>query len=128
MERFEATVPPTYFRNARAAILVYAIDNQESINNITHWGESMSTQRLGKTDMFRVLVGNKSDLQREVRAQRGRDTADACDIDKTLFFEVSAKTGEGVEEMFTAVAKRMNQRPGSQKRSLPRQQDRPCPC
>ena len=113
MERFEATVPPTYFRNAKAVILVYAINNAESIGNITHWAESMSYQRLGSTSqsLVRALVGNKLDLDelgaRQVMRNRGENTAENCEISEDMFFEVSAKTGQGVDEMFAAVARRI---------------------
>ena len=117
MERFEATVPPTYFRNAKAVILVYAINDQESINNIIHWAESLAPQRLGDMSqkLIRALVGNKVDLEDErvVQKKRGSDTAELCEIDKEMFFEVSAKTGMGVNEMFAAVAQMIKQPGGS---------------
>ena len=104
MERFEATVPPTYFRNARAVIFVYAVNNQESIDNIIHWTESVSYQRLGDMSqtLIRALVANKIDLEDEriVEKERGLNTAERCEIDKEMYFEVSAKSGEGVDEMF----------------------------
>ncbi len=131
MERFEATVPPTYFRNARAAILVYSIDNRESIDNITHWAESMSVQRLGNAVMIRALVGNKVDLtdSRDVKTKRGTDTADACDIDKDLVFEVSAKSGEGVQAMFDTIARKMNKLERNRSRStMPQKEDSKCSC
>ena len=113
MERFEATVPPTYFRNAKAVILVYAINNAESIGNITNWADSMSYQRLGSASqsLVRALVGNKLDLDgsggRQVMRTRGENTAENCEISHDMFFEVSAKTGQGVDEMFAAVARQI---------------------
>lgn len=108
MERFDSTVPPTYFRNAKAVIFVYAIDNQESIDNIPHWNESVSFQRLGihSQKLVKALVANKVDLdgEREVTTRRGQDTADTCEISRELFFELSASTGEGVDDMFTKIA------------------------
>ena len=121
MERYEATVPPTYFRNAKAVILVYAINNTESIDNIIHWAESMSFQRLGNTSqsLVRALVANKLDLDdlepRQVQKSRGKNTAEACEISEDMFFEVSAKTGEGVDEMFAAIARRIKG-PGEQEK------------
>jgi len=116
MERFEATVPPTYFRNARAVIFVYAVNNQESIDNIIHWTESVSYQRLGDMSqtLIRALVANKIDLEDEriVEKERGLNTAERCEIDKEMYFEVSAKSGKGVDEMFNSVA-RMIKRPAS---------------
>ena len=110
MERFDSTVPPTYFRHAKAVIFVYAINSEESIDNIVHWSESIAPQRLGpqRTEMVCALVGNKvDDGNREVTLRRGRDTADVCGFDKDLVFEVSAKTGHGVDEMFDAIADRL---------------------
>ena len=117
MERFEATVPPTYFRNAKAVVFVYAVNNQESIDNIIHWAESVSYQRLGDMSqrLIRALVANKIDLEEDeriVEKKRGLNTAEVCEIDKEMYFEVSAKSGEGVDEMFAAVA-RMIKRPAS---------------
>ena len=113
MERFEATVPPTYFRNARAVIFVYAVNNQESIDNIIHWTESVSYQRLGDMSqtLIRALVANKIDLEDEriVEKERGLNTAERCEIDKEMYFEVSAKSGEGVDEMFNSVARMIKQ-------------------
>lgn len=133
MERFEATVPPTYFRNAKAVILVYAINDQESINNIIHWAESLAPQRLGDMSqkLIRALVGNKIDLEDErvVQKKRGSDTAELCEIDKEMFFEVSAKTGMGVNEMFAAVAQMIKQPGGSRgtaTTSLPKPQEKKC--
>ena len=137
MERFEGTVPPTYFRNARAVIIVYAIDNRDSIDNIPHWAESMSIQRLGNMSMelIKVLVGNKLDLDKEgsggraVSKQRGFDTADVCDIDKDMVFEVSAMTGEGVDAMFNTLARKLIQQGVSQTKSpLPQETGRGCSC
>ena len=134
MERFEATVPPTYFRNAKAVIFVYAINDQESINNIIHWSESLAPQRLGDMSqkLIRALVANKIDLpgeERVVTKKRGSDTAENCDIGKEMFFEVSAKTGEGVNEMFAAVAQMIKQPVGSRATataSLPQPQEKKC--
>ena len=134
MERFEATVPPTYFRNAKAVIFVYAINDQESINNIIHWSESLAPQRLGDMSqkLIRALVANKIDLpgeERVVTKKSGSDTAENCDIGKEMFFEVSAKTGEGVNEMFAAVAQMIKQPVGSRATataSLPQPQEKMC--
>ena len=104
MERYEATVPPTYFRNAKAVMFVYSVSESATIDSVPHWSQSVTPVRLGThaEKMVRVLVGNKVDATCNVSSNRGRNTADACNCD--LFFEVSAKTGEGVSEMFTALA------------------------
>ena len=57
-------------------------------------------------------MGNKSDLddEREVNVARAKETAQRSGIDQSMVFEVSAKTGEGVEEMFATIAKAFEER------------------
>ena len=112
MERYEGTVPPSYFRQAKAVIFVYSIDNPETIDNIMHWSDSVSPQRLEfvgtRGEILRVLVGNKSDLEddRQVSTKRGKDTAEALEIGNENFFEISAKSGKGFDELFQFVARK----------------------
>ena len=109
MERFTGTVPPTYFRHAGVVILVYSIDNGESIGNILKtWADNFSPNRLGESSysLTRVLVGNKSDLEeeRDVSHDRAVETARLCEVPPEMVFEMSALTGEGFDELFTKVA------------------------
>ena len=111
VERHTQTMLPTYFRRAKAIILVYSIDSTESFEDVgANWLDnslnSESTARL-------FLVGNKLDLargdgggrsKRRVKPERAVQYALNNDIDRSMVFEVSAKTGENLEEMFTAVA------------------------
>lgn len=109
MERFEGTLPPTYFRNAFSVIFMYAINNSESISSIPSWADSVSVQHIGdqSKNIIKALVGNKSDLddEREVNVTRAKETAQRSEIQESMVFEVSAKTGEGVEEMLATIAK-----------------------
>ena len=116
MERFEGTLPPTYFRNAFSVIFVYAINNSESISSIPSWADSVSVQHIGEQgkNIIKALVGNKCDLEdeREVNKMRAKETAQRSEIGEKMVFEISAKTGDGVEEMFTAIAREFKSRQG----------------
>lgn len=61
----------------------------------------------GAGEIVRVLVGNKVDLEeeKEVSTDRGRQVAENCDIDKGLFFEISALEGTEFDEMFEAIVR-----------------------
>lgn len=61
----------------------------------------------GAGEIVRVLVGNKVDLEedRDVNTEHGRQVAENCDIDKRLFFEISALEGTGFDEMFEAIVR-----------------------
>lgn len=109
MERFEGTLPPTYFRNAFSVIFMYALNNAESINNIPSWADSVSVQHIGDQGMriVKALVGNKSDLkdEREINESRAQETAERSGIEESMVFEISAKEGDGVDEMFATIAR-----------------------
>ena len=133
MERFEGTLPPTYFRNAFSVIFVYAINNGESISSIPLWADSVSIQHIGDQgkNIIKALVGNKSDLhdEREVNTMRAKETAQKSDIEESMVFEVSAKTGDGVEEMFAAIAKSFKRRvKGPSSNTFPEEQSKQKKC
>lgn len=134
MERFEGTLPPTYFRNAFSVIFMYAINNSDSISSIPSWADSVSIQHIGdqSKSIIKALVANKSDLEdeREVNVARAKETAQRSGIDQDMVFEISAKTGEGVDEMFATIAKAFQERgKASQKSSsFPEEQSKPRKC
>jgi Ras-related protein Rab-5C len=100
-ERYRG-MTPMYFRGAQAAVIVYSITEELSLKGIDYW---IHTLRENSDPSVRVfLVGNKADLesQRAVSAEMGRRRAE--DI-SALFYEVSAKSGEGVDDLFLAIAK-----------------------
>ena len=109
MERYEGTVPPSYFRSASAVMFVYALDNQESIANVMNWSDSVCPQRLEfvgtSANIIRALVGNKSDLDRTVSHNRAVEVADQCGIKKHMVFEISAKNGYGFDDVFVTIAR-----------------------
>jgi small GTP-binding protein len=133
VERHTQTMLPTYFRMAKAVILVYSIDNMESFGDIgSNWMDNSMSAGIG---VQVVLVGNKVDLDRSeegeskraISQQRAMQYADSNDIEKSMVFEVSAKTGQGMQEMFDAVAQKVT--PASTEQSepvKPKPQQRDC--
>ena len=79
------------------AIIVYSITNRNSFEHIPTWIEDFKNQRL-ETSMI-VLVGNKAhkENKREVSYDEGKSLAQKYGIQ---FFEVSAKTGQNIDELF----------------------------
>ena len=105
---------PTYFRRAKAVILVYSIDNMESFGDISSNWMDNCTNSADEAEL--VLVGNKVDLDRRradsdtptrIPLERALQYALHHDIDKSMVFEISAKTGRGVSEMFDAIAEKI---------------------
>lgn len=90
------TLIPLYIKESKIIILIYDITNQESFNNIQKWQELLKD--LNKETEIIILVGNKVDLfNRVVSQEEGKNFADNHNY---IFKEVSAFTGEGIEDLF----------------------------
>merc|ERR1712226_1789855 len=60
-ERFR-TISSTYYRGAHGIICVYDITKIETFHNINRWLSEI--ERYAKTNVSRLLVGNKKDLEK----------------------------------------------------------------
>jgi len=117
-----------YYRNAQAALVVYDITKSSSLTKAQHWVAELHRQ--ASPGIVIALVGNKADLA----AAAGDENEDAdavptvegeeanedestdarrvptktaksyAEEEGLLFFETSAKTGQNVAEVFTAIA------------------------
>ena len=102
MERTRS-LTSNYYRNSHAVLFVYAIDDMYSLTVLKNWVEDVNKDA---SAALKVLVGNKTDLADE-GAQIDRPQAETfrknCGLNS--LYEVSAKTGAGVKEMFDDIAK-----------------------
>lgn len=96
------SLAPMYFTGAACAIMVYDITNELSFKTLNEF-ESLLAQK-APANCIRVVVGNKIDLadSREVDSNKATDYT--LSIGAVKLFEVSAKTGEGVKEIFQYIA------------------------
>ena len=99
-ERFR-NLTNTFFRDAKGVIIVFDLTNQVSFLNCRDWIGSVHKYTDPKLPM--VLVGNKLDLAdedngREVNQQIAEDFARQSNMQ---YFETSAKTDTGVNELMT---------------------------
>jgi small GTP-binding protein len=102
-ERFHS-LAPIYYRGATTAILCYDLTSKNSFAKIKRWVQEL--QENVDYEMIMVIVANKLDKEkfREVPMQEGRDYAQSI---ASGFFEVSAKTGQGVNDLFLYIGKRL---------------------
>lgn len=98
-ERFRS-LTYTYFRQARAVLLVYDMSNVSTLAQINQWHKDATTYCGGEFHTF--LIGAKWDL-----CGKDHDRTLAHKIAKELeaeYWETSSKAGRNVEQMFTRVA------------------------
>jgi Ras-related protein Rab-1A len=99
-EKFQ-NIAKQYYKGANGVLLIYDISNRKSFERIDFWlKELKENNRID--ELFLYLVGNKIDMEdkRVISYQEGEKYAKKNDIN---FFEVSAKSGKGVTELFNNV-------------------------
>ncbi|ELR11988.1 Ras subfamily protein [Acanthamoeba castellanii str. Neff] len=104
-ERYRS-LSPMYFRGAHGAVVVYDIAKRSTFDNVTRW--LAETRKYGLEGLVVVVAGNKTDLasstRRAVTELEGRAKAEELGA---LFCECSAKTGEGVADVFNLLVGRL---------------------
>ena len=96
-EKFQ-NIAKQYYKGANGVLLIYDISNRKSFERIDFWlKELKENNRIYK--LFLYLVGNKIDMEdkRVISYQEGEKYAKKNNIN---FFEVSAKSGKGITELF----------------------------
>ena len=105
-ERYKS-LAPMYYRNAHAALCVYDITNSSSFQKAQNWIKELKKQ--APEGIVICLVGNKADLEDERQVDANAVTAYVEELSgegiQVFTEECSEKSGEGVLEIFTTVAK-----------------------
>jgi len=94
------TVTNSYYRNANAILVVFDVTDTDSFNRVVNWK--------GEGDRFadnaiHAIVGNKIDIEDERKIKKTEAEELANKLNAT-YFEVSAKTGQGIDALFEGVA------------------------
>lgn len=100
-EKYRA-LAPMYYRSAHVAILFFDLTNPESFKSLDQWANELEEKTTGELKLF--LVGNKSDLVDERKIKREDAEEFSFQHGAIEYLETSAKTGDGVIELFTKVA------------------------
>eukprot|EP00397_Hematodinium_sp_SG-2012_P061037 GEMP01080276.1.p1 GENE.GEMP01080276.1~~GEMP01080276.1.p1 ORF type:complete len:211 (+),score=32.92 GEMP01080276.1:110-742(+) len=99
-ERY-CNIPEQYYRKVMGIVLVYNSSEVASFENCHNWMRQIKTHT---SSVEKILVGNKIDFPRMVSRERVQAMAEEFGIP---FVETSAKTGEGVQEMFHTLIKQI---------------------
>ena len=87
-----------YIKETKAILLVYNITDESSFLAVNDWIKEIKKYEVNP---IIVLVGQKCDLEnRIISEERGRELANELGVE---FFEISAKTGYNVEELFNYI-------------------------
>ena len=97
-----------YYRKAAAGLVIFALDDRESFNQIKEW---ISDLRDIQPQVVIIVAGNKSDIEPDDRAVHSDEVDDLCDEMGVTYFEVSALDGSNVDMMFNDVAQQILDKP-----------------
>ena len=92
-----------FFRGTALAILVYAINDIKSFNDVGTWVKQLKTY--SNPDIKMILVGNKNDLVNERKITEEEGIKTSKELDFFSFYETSAKTGFNSKELFIQAVK-----------------------
>ncbi|CAD8124944.1 unnamed protein product [Paramecium sonneborni] len=114
-ERYQ-TITQTYYKGAMGIILVFAVNDQETFNDIDKWMNQIKQH--ASDNIIKVLIGNKTDLpDRCITYDQALKLAQKYNIP---YFETSAKDGININDTFLQIAKLVKE----QTEKLPQQQNR----
>jgi small GTP-binding protein len=99
--RFQEVVMD-YFRGSKLAIAVYEVSRSFTMYRLDNWIAKLHSS-VPDCDIF--LVGNKIDERIPSMGVQQEEVQQYAEKYNAQSFEVSAKTGEGVAEMFNAAGK-----------------------
>ncbi len=86
-----------FYRNSSIAFMVYSINDRNSFEHIDNWLKEIKYKSNPDTKIF--LIGNKSDLNEDRKVSYEEGEKYSYNYEFSGFYEVSAKTGEKVEEI-----------------------------
>lgn len=112
-EKFQG-MTPSYYRNAQAVMLVYDISSRESFYSLEQWWREYNAYGNVQKSVA-IVVGNKTDLSRQVSAEEARAWA----VQKSLFYdEVSAKNNDGIARAMDTLIRQMRELPEVKKETV----------
>ena len=95
-EKYNA-LTSSYYKGAKGALVVYDITQESTFLKVEQFAKDLKEK--SDKNVYMILVGNKIDLEenRKISKEEGKILADKL---KMGFFEVSAKNGTGIEDLF----------------------------
>ena len=102
-ERFR-NITKNYYNGAHGIIFVYDLTNYQSFKILKEWIDEVKENVSSDSEM--IIAGNKADL--EDRRQVTKEMLENFSKQYNLnYFEISAKSGEGINEIFNFLVKQL---------------------
>ena len=102
-EKYKGIVK-SFYNKANGILLTFDLTNKESFDRIDFWVQELK-KNVGLNDLYIVLVGNKKDKIEDRKVSYEEAENYSLDNEFGGYFEVSAKTNEGIDDLFINVAK-----------------------
>jgi len=107
-ERFR-TLTSSYYRGAQGIILVYDVSRKDTFLGLENWLKEIEQFSMGGgRDIVKLLVGNKVDLPKQMKKEEAEQWAMSQGM---LFMQASAKTKEGIANVFEEVVQKILENP-----------------
>ena len=92
-----------YYKGANGVLLIYDVCDRKSYERIGFWMDELK-QNNEIEQLYIILVGNKIDLE-EKRVVTREEAEKYAEDNNINYLEVSAKTGEGILDLFNEITK-----------------------
>ncbi len=106
-ERFhQGTLSTSFYRGSHGALLVYDVNNEKSIEQISQWRDECVSRSDSSTFFPIVVIGNKTDLRESTDVSKRIDQSQIlswCRENSYGHIETSAKDGNGVDAAMMAI-------------------------
>ncbi|KAH0791280.1 Ras-related protein Rab-21 [Histomonas meleagridis] len=107
------SLAPIYYKGSNAALLVYSVIDKRSFERTIQWRKELVASQ--GDDVKTIIVANKIDVVKDRCITEEQGKAFAASINSP-YFEVSAKTGKGIDILFNALAEMLSKIPEPQAR------------
>ena len=106
-------VRPLYYKGSYGVFVVYDLTDKLSFENLDKWFTEVYTNT--ETIVPAIIIGNKADMEEravteEEIEQYIQEKKDEYKLKKIPYFEVSAKSGQNIDEMYVELTKLMIER------------------
>ena len=96
-EKYKSTIWNS-IKSACAFLIVFDLTDEVSFDNVIYWKDQIK-EHINLQEIDIIMVANKCDLERKVTTKRIENFEKKNDFGTNyLFFETSAKTGQGINE------------------------------